>query len=279
LLSWRLPAPIRSWLTPRREITVTVTSTITNAPDVASIRHAAMDYAAAGWPMFPCKPGSKAPATTHGFKDATTDPAVIRQWWSVVPYNVAIATGAPGPDVVHVDDKASGNGWAAYNRLKAAGLLAGASTLVRTRSSGLHVYFAGTDQRNAAGLGGAALDFRAAGGYVLAPPSVVDGAAYELLDRRDASGRFDLGAARRLLDPPKPARRQAAERPGDVGRLASWVARLEEGNRNTGLFWAACRAAEAGADLDVLVDAAVYTGLDIDEARRTAASAERVAAR
>ena len=30
-------------------------------------------------------PASKAPDTPHGFKDATTDPAVIRAWWSASP--------------------------------------------------------------------------------------------------------------------------------------------------------------------------------------------------
>ena len=31
----------------------------------------------------------------------------------------------------------------------------------------------------------------------------------------------------------------------DIGRLARWVARQAEGNRNAGLFWAASRALEA----------------------------------
>ena len=38
----------------------------------------ALDYARRGWPVFPCRDGSKEPATRHGFKDATTDPGTIR---------------------------------------------------------------------------------------------------------------------------------------------------------------------------------------------------------
>src|SRR5271169_3824543 len=104
-----------------------------------------------GWSVFPCQPGLKTPATAHGCKDATTDRCAIVQWWNGdATFNVAIATGWPGPDVLDVDDREGGTGWAAFNRLKAAGLLAGSQMLVRTRSGGLHVYFAGSDQRNAA---------------------------------------------------------------------------------------------------------------------------------
>jgi Bifunctional DNA primase/polymerase, N-terminal len=37
----------------------------------------------------------------HGFRDATTDPDQIRRWWRRQPdANLAIATGAPSPDVL-----------------------------------------------------------------------------------------------------------------------------------------------------------------------------------
>lgn len=66
---------------------------------------------------------------------------------------------------------------------------------------------------------------------------------------------------------------------GDLGTLAAWVAAQQEGNRNDGLFWAACRAIESGhSDLDDLVAAAGRAGLAEDEARRTVASAARKAA-
>ena len=89
----------------------------------------ALAYAARGWPVFPCQAGQKTPATAHGHRDATTDPAQITAWFTRNPqWNVAIATGTPGPDVLDVDDHGpAGNGYAAFARLTHAGLLDGAS--------------------------------------------------------------------------------------------------------------------------------------------------------
>jgi Bifunctional DNA primase/polymerase, N-terminal len=76
---------------------------------------AALRYAQADWPVFPCAQGQKVPATRHGYLDATTDPDKITWWWSRNPdRNVAIATGRPGPDVLDVDIHPGGNGFAAF---------------------------------------------------------------------------------------------------------------------------------------------------------------------
>src|SRR5579859_6740619 len=85
---------------------------------------AALAYACIGWPVFPCRPGQKTPATTRGFLDATTDPERITAWWTAVPgRNLAIATGAPGPDVLDVDVRPSGSGFAAFNQLRREGVI------------------------------------------------------------------------------------------------------------------------------------------------------------
>jgi hypothetical protein len=122
----------------------------------------ALAYARYGWPVFPCQPGSKEPATRHGFRDATTDPDQIRWWWHRQPdANVAIATGAPGPDVLDVDQHGeAGSGFAALNRLKRAGLVEHYRAVVSTPSGGLHIYFTGSDQ-SCGRLRGHHLDCRA----------------------------------------------------------------------------------------------------------------------
>ena len=253
----------------------------------------ALAYAARGWPVFPCRAEAdpcpdpqrcecKAPLTRNGFKDATTDAAVIRGWWGRWPAaNVAIASGAPAVDVLDVDVATAGSGWPAFNRLKRAGLLTGARALIRTPRGGLHVYFAGTAQPcGSLTRAGHYIDFKASGGYVLAPPSRVHGKPYEVLDHRPGTAMLDWPAARRLLDPPRPLPARPGRGTGTAG-LVAFVAGLPEGNRNAGLFWAGCRLAEANSpsgDVEQLIAAAVQAGLPEDEARRTVASAARKAA-
>ena len=84
----------------------------------ATLRQA-LAFAARGWPVFPCQPGQKTPATRHGVRDATTDPEQITAWFGRHPdWNLAIATGAPGPDVLDVDQHGqAGNGYAAFRQL------------------------------------------------------------------------------------------------------------------------------------------------------------------
>lgn len=74
--------------------------------------------------------------------------------------------------------------------------------------------------------------------------------------------------------------RQVPRGADPTGWLAAHVARQPEGNRDNALFWAACRAIEAGArELDPLVDAALETGLPERQARRTIRSAQETIAR
>jgi Bifunctional DNA primase/polymerase, N-terminal len=240
----------------------------------------ALAFAECGWPVFPCQSGQKIPATRHGYLDATTDERQITRWFTRHPdWNLAVATGAPGPDVLDVDQHGkAGNGFAAFNRLARAGLLDGASAYVATPSGGLHAYFTGTGQRNGH-LPVHHLDFRSTGGYVLTPPSQVGGKPYQLVKTLDGEGGLEWATVAQVLEPPKqqqrPEPRQALNT--DVSRLASWVARQEQGNRNAGLFWAANRALEAdrAADLSPLAVAARQAGLEEREIGRTLDSARK----
>jgi len=224
-----------------------------------------------GWPVFPGRPDNpacanpkchecKAPLTPHGFEDATTDPGQIRAWWQHWPRaNVLIATGAPGPDVLDVDRKPDGDGFAALNRLKRKGMLTGAAMLVRTRSGGLHVYFAGTGQRSGS-LPRHHLDFRACGGYVVAPPSSVHGRPYEVIDRRPATAAFDWAATKQVLDPP-PKRQPARPRTWSGGELPAAVQRA-----------LAADATDRSLALFRLIGACVHAGLDKGTIHQLAAS-------
>ena len=256
---------------------------VTHRP--ASMLHTALALANRGWPVLPCRAGEKVPATPHGFKDATTDPDTIRRWWDRMPTaNLAIATGEPGPDVLDVDNHGDDrHGFAAFNRLKRAGMLRGALALVTTPRGGLHVYFRGTNQGNRSKIGGHLLDFRSAGGYVLSPPSVVADKPYERIEWRTAGEvlSLDLAAVDRLLSP-RPARNRvdSGQRSSNVENLARWLAQQQEGNRNNGLHWAARKTAESGgteSDFDRLATVAVQLGLGDLEIQRTIRSAQNAA--
>jgi hypothetical protein len=245
----------------------------------ATLRQA-LAYARRGWPVFPCLPGQKIPATRHGYRDATTDEQQITDWFGRGrDWNLAIATGHPGPDVLDIDQHGpAGNGYPAYNRLRRAGLVDGAAAYVRTPAGGMHAYFTGTGQHNSR-LPSHHLDFRSAGGYVVAPPSQVDGKPYRLIAKPGDRGTLDWAAVAQFLDPqqqPHPLQPRPAFGV-DLTHLARWVASQPEGNRNAGLFWAANRALDTdqAADLSPLAVAARRAGLGAKEITRTLDSARR----
>jgi hypothetical protein len=142
----------------------------------------------------------------------------------------------------------------------------------------MHIYFAESHQRSGH-LPASHVDFLAAGGYVLSPPSQVDGVPYRRVQALGGRHQLDWQAVVRILEPAReqqrPAPRPAPEE--QIGALARWVAGQREGNRNAGLFWAANRALETGqaADLSPLAEAARQAGLGEPEITRTLDSARR----
>lgn len=251
---------------------------------------AAAAFVSAGVPVFPCVPGEKRPLTAHGFHDATTDPNQISVWWGRCPSaNVGIPTGpASGLDVVDVDIHGEESGFPALQRARRAGLIPAWAGLVRSPSGGLHIYFPATpeDGQSSWQAPRAHIDFRGAGGYIIAPPSRVtqpggNSGVYELHATGVVEARpVDAARLREFLDPRPPLPRRDAPVQGlDADRLGRWVASLGEGERNRGLFWAACRLAEAGTGpaevFAVLGPAAEHIGLSMREVSATIRSAYR----
>jgi hypothetical protein len=275
-------------------------------------RDAARRYAEVGWPVFPLARGTKVPAlkaahpvadplrTTckgecgrlgHGCHDATVEAQQIEEWWGQHPgWNVGIATGAPGPDVIDVDNHgAAGNGYAAMNRLKHAGLCGGQKAIVTTPSTGYHLYYKGTAQPNGT-IRDQHIDFRGKGGYVTAPPSETPEGAYVVVQHRP--GEPATITWREVQDVLEPAelREQREYRPaspapgggrgdeGRVDRVSGFVASGKDHDRNYRVFWAGRELEWAGqldaAAEDRLVSAAVAAGLrgGEAEARRSIAS-------
>ncbi len=267
-----------------------VLAALIRADGAPSLAVAARSLASAGVPLFPCLPEGKRPLTRRGFLDASSDAAQVAAWWSRTPNaNVGIPTGAAsGVVVVDVDVHGPTDGRLAWKRAAEAGLVDGAGLLVRTPTGGTHAYFPATPGREQRSWQAAAagVDFRGDGGYIIAPHSqrIIDGSVkrYRVADvAAHLAGPVDAARLRDFLDPrpAAPARASGGSMAVDAERLAAWVSGRGEGERNRGLFWAACRLAENGTSpadaLDALGAAAHLAGLSGREITTTVRSAYR----
>ncbi|MFD5472929.1 bifunctional DNA primase/polymerase [Streptomyces sp. NPDC127105] len=259
----------------------------------------ALAYAQHGWSVFPL--AGKTPAIPrahetghpcrgecgqhgHGYHDATRDQAQIRAWWDRYPSaGIGLPCAPNGLAVVDVDPRNGGH--ATLRALESQhGPLPG--TLMQiTGGDGLHLVYdhPGTDLPGKLGPG---IDVKANGYIVAAPSTHPSGARY----RWSGDGRFDHPLAdwpaflSAPTGPPRPVSPIVSARPFDglVG-LVAFVLEAREGERNSRLFWAGCRALElvrAGrvdgdAVYGALTDAAARIGLSEAEASRTLRSAER----
>ncbi|WP_059411227.1 phage/plasmid primase, P4 family [Cupriavidus basilensis] len=200
-----------------------------------------------GFSVFPVVVDGKKPATSNGFKDASRDEAQLAQWSETHAHcNVGIATGKPsGIWVLDIDIKNNNVGIKSLGKLqKAHGELPETLT-VETPSGGFHFYFRYPDdidiKSRVAMVDG--IDVRAAKGYVVAPPSKIDGNQYVWLDA-------DIPIADapdwlvKLVASPSPSNRHVT-RPGE---------KIEKGGRNDFLMRAAFKFVKQGNAAERLPD-------------------------
>jgi hypothetical protein len=146
----------------------------------------ALAYAAVGLPVHALHPRSKDPATKHGFKDATTNPATIRRFWRIGDRNISMPTGAiSGVWILDVDPGGE-------DHLRQLEVWHGAlppTRAVRTPRGGHHLWFKYICPiQCSAGRVAPNIDVRGDGGYCVLPPSLgQNGAAYIWLTDADAA--------------------------------------------------------------------------------------------
>ncbi|MCW7941933.1 DNA primase [Streptomyces hygroscopicus] len=225
----------------------------------------------------------------HGVYDASTDPRRIRELFAAAPratgYGIACGLHPHHLIGIDLDTKSGTDSSAALRELALRHLFTiPATVVVLTPSGGRHLWLSGPPHvvvPNSASRLAPGIDVRGAGGYLVGPGSRTEHGVYST-----APGTAQLAPAPcppallRLLAPPQRTRHPTPSSTGRHGQgLVQFVLAAHEGQRNTRLFWAACRAYENGIGPDLaaaLVDAAVRTGLTEREARSTIASAARM---
>lgn len=160
---------------------------------------AALDYASIGWRVFPvhsirnglctcddrkCKAPGKHPITPRGHKDATTDPARIKEWWSSWPKaNIGAYCSGSGMVVFDVDPRNGGDAnLAAWEREH--GELA-PSVISNTGGGGRHLVFAAPQGVTLPGTLVKGVDIKSEGYILLPPSSHKSGNAYAWAPGRD----------------------------------------------------------------------------------------------
>lgn len=241
----------------------------------------ALRLARAGWAVIPLN--GKVPRTPHGVKDASTDPRQLLTWWRSGNHNI----GARVPDDLIVLDVDPQNGGSlAELEARADCALPPTLTVHSGRATGgqhrYHLHPGGPVSSTRLPPG---IDVKTSRGYCVMPPSIhpATGLPYRWESRPPVALPAQVIA---LLRPPAPKRPPRSTGRGELPKralyLARYVEQLDEGQRNAGLFWAACRAVEDGHPLEtfeLLESAAMVAGLDAPEAARTIASARRTAGR
>jgi len=239
---------------------------------------AALQLAASGWPIFPLNGKIPAIAGGRGVLDATTDPGQITEWWTRLP-TANIGAGVPdGLLVIDVDPRNGGD----LNDLGSGhDPLPPTLTVWSGREDGgRHSYFRWSGGPISSRRVPAGIDVKISSGYCVVPPSLhpASGLSYRWEQHEIAVLPSWL---RRLLRPPLTIRSSRNHASSGGPALVGFVETLPDGNRNRGLFWAACRAVEGDnlALLDDLEAAGLRIGLSNAEVRSTIASARTKASR
>jgi hypothetical protein len=261
------------------------------------VLEAAVSYAGKGLVVFAARPDGKLSYKSAKYSDgrnwgATSDLAEVRYDFTRWPRaRVGLPTGIINKIVIIETDTPEGHnvdGLASLRELEAKHCALPETLTAVSPSGSVHRYFRhpgdGIKIKSSASAIGVGIDVRGDGGMVIAPPSVnPDGRSYRWLNRAPIA-LMPAWLIELTRERPKP-RSQTTQM--YVGGGDSWlrglirlVANAPEGQRNSILFWSACRGGEAIRDgkanegfvTSVLLEAALRAGLDQHGAQKTIAS-------
>ena len=144
-------------------------------------KQAALSYANKGWKVFPVTPNQKRPLTElapQGHKNATSDPAIIEQWWTEHPTaNIGLNLEASGLVCVDVDSYKEDCAFDTYMQAREL-----PETLQQCSArGGTHYIFRSPPDAEYPGTLGEGVDVKYKG-YILLEPSTFEACAYSWIN-------------------------------------------------------------------------------------------------
>ncbi|WP_204318936.1 bifunctional DNA primase/polymerase [Microbacterium sp. B35-04] len=238
------------------------------------LRHA-LELAEAGWRVIPLN--GKVPVIEDWPNEATTDPAVIREWWAGEDWNI----GARIPDnhvVIDIDPQ-NGGSLGALERL--AGVKMPPTMSIRSgRGSGsVHLHYLRPFPKTTKVRMPPGVDVLT-NAQVVMPPSIhpATGNRYRWGDNVPVA-RLPLEVV--SLIKPKPYTPRPGGRSVNISALVGYVRNQPRGQRHDAYHWAVRRAIEHDAperQIRKLIEAAEDLGFTPQEARRIVDSVRKATA-
>jgi hypothetical protein len=149
----------------------------TVAGDMSPRHQAALTLAHAGIKIFPCRIGRKEPPLRCMWvEEATTDATRINAWWAEADWNIGVPMGLNGLAAIDPD---GADGLAEWTAFRAAHGIPDTTWRHATPHGGEHWLYRG--ELPYQGKLGQHIDTRGAKGYIVWPPSIVDGREYRYI--------------------------------------------------------------------------------------------------
>lgn len=208
------------------------------------------EYASMGFSVIPIKPNDKRPWISEWkpYQECRPTSQELRQWFRADDKNLAIVCGPVSGNlgVLDIDDPELAKAMAADVGLQAE------TTIIETPRGGIHIYIRETGATSHSGpLVAGVADYKGVGGYVLAPPSSVNGRFYKMLANSTImeveNGRAWGVETLALFDV------VVAERPEhEPLDTANLISNIEPGNRNDSCFLLACKLRSDGYEMEAI---------------------------
>jgi putative DNA primase/helicase len=201
----------------------------------------AIDYAKRGWKVFPCASNGKVPLTSQGYKDASNDITIVETLFSKYPNaNIGLCTGKDTNFfVVDIDTKNGAHGDESLVELIERYEPLPHTIESITWSGGRHLFFKYPAQGVGCRTGiRPGIDIRGDGGYVIAPPSVINEKAYA----------WELSNPEEMAEAPEWLLDMIVEKP--VVDVSEDEAPITAGKRNSTLISIAGKMRSAGCEVE-----------------------------